>query len=51
MFSVPCTPLHACVLCFKLHWSIVHRPVPILRCFMPGFSVLCCPMLCGCMLD
>ena len=45
LFPVPCTRLHACVLCSNLHWSIVYRP--ILRWFMPSFSVLCCPMRCG----
>ena len=45
LFPVPCTRLHACVLCSNLHWCIVYRP--ILRRFVPSFSVLCCPMRCG----
>jgi len=49
LFPVPCTRLHACVLCSNLHWSIVYRP--ILRWFVPSFSVLCCPMRCGFMFD
>ena len=27
LFPVPCTRLHACVLCSNLHWSIVYRPI------------------------